>query len=152
MVRRTRERFGVEKRQVTPRLTLAAGTILVALGSGLGAVGFHPAVAVEDADEVKNPHEGDPAAIAKGEELFAERCSFCHGGHGKGGKGPALTAGHFKRGGTDMTLFSTIVAGRPGTQMGAFGMTLSADDVWDIIAFLRDETKKRAAAGELTSQ
>jgi hypothetical protein len=42
-----------------------------------------------------------------------------------------------------MTLFSTIVAGRPGTQMGAFGMTLSADDVWDIIAFLRDETKAR---------
>jgi hypothetical protein len=41
----------------------------------------------------------------------------------------------------------TLVAElRPGV------MTLSTDDVWDIIAFLRDETKKRAAAGELTAQ
>lgn len=152
MVRCTRELFGVENGQVAPRLSLAAATILVALGSGLGFVGFHPAVAAEDADEVKNPHEGDPAAIAKGEELFSERCSFCHGGRGKGGKAPALTAGHFKRSGTDATLFNTIVAGRPGTQMGAFAMTLSADDIWDIIAFLRDETKKRSAAGELSAQ
>jgi mono/diheme cytochrome c family protein len=141
----------VEERQAAPRFVLAAA-ILVALGSGLGVVDLHPAVAADDTGEMKNPHEGDPLAITKGEELFAERCSFCHGGRGKGGKGPALTAGHFKRSGTDMTLFSTIVAGRPGTQMGAFGMTLSADDVWDIIAFLRDETKKRAAAGELSAQ
>jgi mono/diheme cytochrome c family protein len=141
----------VKKRRVAPRFTLTAA-LLVALGSGLGLVGFRPAMAADDTQEMKNPYEGDPAAIAKGEELFSERCSFCHGGRGKGGKGPPLTAGHFKRSGTDTTLFSTIVAGRPGTQMGSFAQTLSADDVWDIIAFLRDETKKRAAAGELTPQ
>jgi mono/diheme cytochrome c family protein len=142
----------VKRRLVALRFMLATATILIALGSEIGFGGFHPAVAADDTTEMKNPHEGDPAAIAKGEELFAERCSFCHGGRGKGGKGPPLTAGHFKRSGTDETLFSTIVAGRPGTQMGAFARTLSADDIWDIIAFLRDETKKRAAAGEFSAQ
>jgi mono/diheme cytochrome c family protein len=141
----------VKQRRTATRFVRTAA-VLVVLGSVLGPVGLRPATAADDTEEIKNPFEGDPAAIAKGEELFSERCSFCHGGRGKGGKGPALTAGHFKRSGTDATLFSTIVAGRPGTQMGAFGMTLSADDVWDIIAFLRDETKKRAATGELTPQ
>jgi mono/diheme cytochrome c family protein len=133
-------------------VTLAAAIILMALGNGFTFGGGHRVVAADDTDELRNPHEGDPAAIAKGEELFSERCSFCHGGRGKGGKAPPLTAGHFKRSGTDATLFSTILAGRPGTQMGAFANTLSADDVWDIIAFLRDETKRRAAAGELSVQ
>jgi hypothetical protein len=32
--------------------------------------------------------------------------------------------------------------------MGAFGGTLSADDIWDIIAYIRDETKKRQEAGD----
>lgn len=115
----------------------------------LGLVGLVPAFAADSGDEVKNPHEGDPAAIAKGSELFGERCVFCHGGHGRGAKGPPLTAGHYKHGGSDNILFGTIVSGRPGTQMGAFGTTLSADDIWDIIAYLRDETRRRKAAGEL---
>jgi mono/diheme cytochrome c family protein len=111
----------------------------------LAFVGISPLLADED---VTNPHEGDPAAIAKGSELFSARCVFCHGGHGRGAKGPALTAGHFKRGGSNLVLFSTIAGGRPGTQMGAFGTTLSADDIWDIIAYLRDETRRRKEAGE----
>jgi mono/diheme cytochrome c family protein len=99
-------------------------------------------------DDIKNPHEGDPEAIAKGYDLFAARCAFCHGGHGMGAKGPALTAGHYKRGGSNLTLFSTIATGRPGTQMGAFGGMLSADEIWDIIAYIRDETRKRQEAGD----
>jgi mono/diheme cytochrome c family protein len=95
-----------------------------------------------------NSHEGDPAAIARGSDLFALRCSFCHGGHGRGAKGPPLTAGHYKHGGSDLVLFSTIVGGRPGTQMGAFGTTLSTDEIWDIIAYLRDETRRRIEAGD----
>lgn len=108
-------------------------------------LGLSPTLAEED---IENPHEGDPAAIARGYDLFAARCSFCHGGHGMGAKGPALTAGHYKRGGSNLTLFSTIATGRPGTQMGAFGGTLSADEIWDIIAYIRDETKKQQEKSE----
>jgi len=113
------------------------------------AAGPLPTVAAEGGDEVKNPHEGDPAAIARGSDLFAARCSFCHGGGGKGAKGPALTSGHYKRGGSDLVLFSTIATGRPGTQMGAFSGTLSADEIWDIIAYIRDQTRKRQESGEI---
>jgi mono/diheme cytochrome c family protein len=127
-----------------PLLRAAAGL------AALVGVAFSPAFA--DDNEQINPHEGDPAAIAKGSDLFAARCAFCHGGHGHGAKGPSLTSGHFKRGGSDMVLFSTIVNGRPGTQMGAFGTTLSADDIWDIIAFLHDETHKRQESGEIPKQ
>src|SRR5690242_5110405 len=111
--------------------------------------GLTPTLAADSEEDTKNPREGDPAAIANGAELYSARCAFCHGGHGRGAKGPALTSGHYKRGGTDLVLFSTIAAGRPGTQMGAFGGTLSADDIWDIIAYLRDETRKRREAGEV---
>jgi cytochrome c len=55
----------------------------------LAFLGLSPSFAGED---VKNPREGDPAAVA---DLFAARCAFCHGGHGMGAKGPALTAGHY---------------------------------------------------------
>ena len=111
----------------------------------LAFLGLSPIFADED---IKNPREGDPAAIARGYDLFAARCAFCHGGHGVGAKGPALTAGHYKRGGSNLTLFSTIATGRPGTQMGAFGGMLSADEIWDIIAYIRDETRKRQEAGD----
>lgn len=108
-----------------------------------------PSLAADNGDEGMNPHAGDPAAIARGADLFAARCAFCHGGQGRGAKGPALTVGHFKRGGSDLVLFSTIATGRPGTQMGAFATTLSADDIWDIIAYLRDVTQKRLESGDV---
>jgi mono/diheme cytochrome c family protein len=124
-------------------LRMATGVFLLALG------GMLPTLAAEGGEDAANPHEGDPAAIAKGSDLYAARCAFCHGGHGKGAKGPALTSGHYKRGGSDLVLFSTIATGRPGTQMGAFGGMLSADDIWDIIAYIRDETRKRQESGEM---
>ncbi len=138
-----------------PRMFTAGSLVRAASALALGAclwigAGHWVSAFADDTEELKNPVENNPEAIAKGEELFSERCSFCHGGHGRGAKGPPLTAGHYKRGGADATLFGTIMAGRPGTQMGAFGLTLSQDDVWDIIAYLRDETKKRQAAGELS--
>src|SRR5947209_502718 len=110
---------------VKPRARATAGLLHTALGVALIALaGLWSGQPAQAGEDVTNPHEGDPAAIAKGSDLFAARCSFCHGGHGKGAKGPALTSGHYKRGGSDLVLFSTIATGRPGTQMGAFGGTL----------------------------
>ena len=39
------------------------------------------------------------------------------------------------------------INGRP-TQMGGFSRTLSDDDIWSIIAYLRNEYKDRVARGE----
>ena len=90
----------------------------------------------------------DASAIARGKERFGERCGFCHGGGGKGGKGPCLICGHFKRGGKSSNIYTNIAAGVPGTAMGAFGTTLSQEEILSIIAFLRDGTKKHQAEAQ----
>ena len=103
-------------------------------------------------NDMINPFEGDPEAIAVGYERFNQRCSYCHGMRGIGAKGPPLTRGYYKvSGGTNMNLYSTIAAGltingKP-TQMGAFGATISDEDIWKIIAYMRQEYKDRKAAG-----
>ena len=103
-------------------------------------------------DDVENPFEGDPQAIAEGYERFNSRCSYCHGMRGIGAKGPPLTRGYFKKsGGLNINLYSVIasglqVNGQP-TQMGAFSRTLSDEEIWKIIAYMRQEYKDRKAAG-----
>jgi mono/diheme cytochrome c family protein len=103
-------------------------------------------------DDMVNPFEGDAEAIAAGYERFNSRCSYCHGMRGIGAKGPPLTRGYFKKsGGTNINLYSTIASGltingQP-TQMGAFSRTISDDDIWRIIAYMRQEYKDRKAAG-----
>jgi mono/diheme cytochrome c family protein len=103
-------------------------------------------------DDMVNPFEGDAEAIAAGYERFNSRCSYCHGMRGIGAKGPPLTRGYFKKsGGTNINLYSTIASGltingQP-TQMGAFSRTIDDDDIWRIIAYMRQEYKDRKAAG-----
>jgi mono/diheme cytochrome c family protein len=92
---------------------------------------------------------GDPVAVAAGKERFAERCAFCHGGQGRGGKGPCLTCGRFKYGGRASQLYANIAGGVQGTQMGAFESSLTRDEILNIIAYLRVQTDVRREAGEL---
>jgi mono/diheme cytochrome c family protein len=92
---------------------------------------------------------GDPVAVAAGKERFAERCAFCHGGQGRGGKGPCLTCGRFKYGGRASQLYANIAGGVQGTQMGAFESSLAREEILNIIAYLRVQTDVRREAGEL---
>ena len=103
-------------------------------------------------DDLENPFEGNAEAIVEGYERFNQRCSYCHGMRGVGAKGPPLTRGYYKKsGGLNINLYSVIasglqVNGQP-TQMGAFSRTLSDEDIWKIIAYMRQEYKDRKAAG-----
>lgn len=104
-------------------------------------------------EDIENPLEGDPAAIEHGRERYGARCGFCHGSRGLGAKGPCLSCDKFKKGGgRNLDVYSVIAGGltfngQP-TQMGGFSRTLSDDDIWSIIAYLRQEYKNRVAAGE----
>jgi mono/diheme cytochrome c family protein len=95
-----------------------------------------------------NPLAGDSAAAAKGEELFGRNCQQCHNSRGKGGKGPQLVRGAWGPGGanSDNYMYGIIAGGRPGTQMGAFSLSLSQEEIWQIVTFLRAEAKRVAAA------
>lgn len=71
----------------------------------------------------------------KGASLFVEKCSACHGDTAKGGRGPDLTTGQWKHGGTDSELVRNIAKGIPGTQMPPIPM--SDADARTIVAYLR---------------
>lgn len=95
----------------------------------------------------------DAKVVEKGKGMYAQRCSFCHGGDGHGGKGPCLSCGVFKfTGNTNSEIYATIAVGVPkniGGTMGAFGTTMSMEEIQSVLTFLRWEEKRRIAAGEI---
>ena len=129
---------------VAVALALAAGLFLAA-----------PAVAQHKMNE--NDMElptNDAKVVEFGKEKFAQRCAFCHGGGGKGGKGPCLTCGRFPySGNTNTGIYTTIAVGvtnrSMGGTMGAFGTTMSGEEIMAVIAFLRVEEKRRIESGEV---
>ena len=96
------------------------------------------------ADVLLNPHENDPTAIAAGQQIYATRCSTCHGLSGKG-DGPASVA--FDPRPTDSTdpspwAFSTagtrhwiVQNGVKGTGMASVGLT--DDEAWQVLAYVK---------------
>jgi alcohol dehydrogenase (cytochrome c) len=70
-----------------------------------------------------------------GQRLFVSKCSACHGNTGKGGRGPDLTTGDWKHGGSDEDLLRNITKGIAGTQMPAFPMADA--DASALVAHLR---------------
>lgn len=100
------------------------------------------------AQERTNPFAGDAQAARSGEDLFGRNCQQCHNSRGKGGKGPQLLRGAWGPGGanSDAFMFQTITNGRPNTQMGGFGGSLSETEIWQIVTFLRAESQRAKAA------
>jgi len=113
--------------------------------------------------DTPNPKGGDPAAVARGKQLFdGNGCGACHGDEAGGQEGiaPSLVdeemlgvkgdlpdAAYFLmiKGGSD----AKKALGRPGLADGgmqAFGGELSDDDIWSIVAWLR--AQKAHEAGE----
>ena len=90
--------------------------------------------------------EGD---IAAGKVLFQKSCTACHGGNAQGGRGPDLTSGRWRSGGSDAELTRNIIRGIPGTEMPAFPMTQREAE--QIVAYLRSlgsAAPERAPAGD----
>ena len=90
----------------------------------------------------------DEATIALGKERYSAKCGgFCHRAGGKGGRAPCIVCGRFKRGGTNAEIAKNIAEGIKGTPMGAFGEVYSRDEIIAIVAYMRDEQKKKEAEG-----
>jgi len=121
------------------RLTLMSVLLAATVGS---AQAFGPGEAAG------NPVASDPTAAGKGEELFGRNCQQCHNSRGMGGKSPQLVRGAWGPGGanSDAYMFDIISNGRAGTQMGGFGLSLKQEEIWQIIAFLRQEALRVKAA------
>ena len=122
------------------RWGLTAGSLGALLCAGMLGLIFSMPVTVA-AQDFTNPMHGNLEAIEKGYKLFHRYCSICHGTRGKGAKGPSLQDEVWIWGGSDTDVFTTIVAGRPGTPMGAFGGRVQPMDIWSMIAYIRTEYK-----------
>jgi cytochrome c oxidase cbb3-type subunit 3 len=126
------------------------------LPSGFFVLAFVLFVPVVISAQEKNPFAGDAKVAKLGESQFRINCAFCHGlGARGGGRGPDLTRAQKKHGNTDEELYHTINEGVPGTAMPANGTTgqgvgMTAEEVWEVISYIRSVEKKTAVTGNAT--
>jgi putative heme-binding domain-containing protein len=79
----------------------------------------------------------EKAALAEGQALFRGLCSGCHGGLGRGGKGPDLTDNRWLHGDKDADIARVIQNGVPGTTMKKLGESLKEQQIARIISYVR---------------
>ncbi len=78
-----------------------------------------------------NPFLGQPEAISAGRDVYQRKCLVCH--QSAGAREPNLFATKL----SDQRFLETVIKGRKGTQMPAFGQRLSLDEVWQVQAFVK---------------
>jgi cytochrome c oxidase cbb3-type subunit 2 len=100
-----------------------------------------------------NPLAGNAGAIAKGKQIYADRCAQCHGDALEGGIGPSLADKEFLYAPGDVadgSYFRLIAGGsevgelegrKPHGDMPAFAGELGKDDIWSVVAFIRSAQK-----------
>jgi cytochrome c5/cytochrome c551/c552 len=107
-----------------------AQQLLKAPGSGLIIIGGA-------AGAIKNPYEGDKAAIAQGEALFNSMgCVGCHAPEAGGGRGPPLSDLAWIYGDEPADLYLTISRGRPNG-MPSYGNALTPQAIWQLAAYIK---------------
>ena len=92
------------------------------------------------ADDVRPPPEPSPeqvAALQEGKALYRGLCSGCHGGSGRGGKGPNLTDDRWLHGDKDEDIARVIQNGVPKTTMKKLGESLKEEQIAKIIGYVR---------------
>ena len=124
-----------------------AGYGFPATGGGEPVKGGEPSLqptSAAPADAVAAPSGGATASsrirgtdesIALGEQVYRARCSGCHQASGGAGKElfrTTLPPSRFKE---------TVMQGREGTTMPAFGALLSTDEIWAVFEFLLSRDK-----------
>jgi mono/diheme cytochrome c family protein len=104
--------------------------------AGRGGRGAAPAGGGGFANAYPQHAPGDPAAIARGRQLFGVNCSFCHGSDARGGEGgPNLLRSHLVMDDQNGEAIAVVVQnGRPDRGMPKFDLT--NENVSDIAAFI----------------
>jgi len=118
--------------------------------SGKPATPAYQPVPVAAARQV-NPVKATPESIAAGKKVYTYDCALCHGdtGNGKGDasremKVPDLTDPAALKDRTDGELFYRIKTGHG--DMPPEGDRAKADQMWDMVNYIRSLAKKPAAA------
>jgi len=107
---------------------LSAAALAFCLLAAL-AVTWHRSGSADEA--LTDPFLDQPDAIAAGKDIYRSKCYVCH--HSAGARGPNLFATKL----SDERFLETVINGRKGTQMPAWRLRLSPDDVWQVHAFVK---------------
>jgi cytochrome c oxidase cbb3-type subunit III len=86
--------------------------------------------------------------VARGADVFAARCTGCHGNNAAGQIGPNLTDNYQIHGATRMDIFGTISGGAPGTAMIAWAETLKPTELIAVATFVSSLRGKNVAGKE----
>jgi mono/diheme cytochrome c family protein len=122
-----------------------------AFGVLVAAVGLTAGPAQDSRnDSLKNPVPGSPESVAAGQQIYMRRCASCHGRNGQGGPGndlipaaPGLVGDRWEHGSSDGALFANIKNGiAPDFNMVPFKDTLTDDEIWSVVNYLRSIAKK----------
>ncbi|MBX3332009.1 MAG: cytochrome c [Nitrospira sp.] len=111
--------------------------VLCVLSASLLGLGFSN-IGVKDLTAL--PKGGDSVS---GREIYVNTCIRCHGIDGKGTLGiklvppPADLTSSAVQDRLDGTLFRRIHEGKPNTAMGAWKHSLSDEEIWDVLAYVR---------------
>ena len=98
-----------------------------------------PLEAVADRSLKGNPFAKSPQAVVQGKKLYMKNgCPGCHGVGGGGGMGKPLIDDVWRFGSDDATLFK-LIRGQIADQTmpKTFGATLTEDEVWKILTYVR---------------
>ena len=93
--------------------------------------GLSPLEVANAEEGLSNPFLGHPDAISAGRDIYRSKCLVCH--QSAGARGPNI----FNTKLSDEQFLETVIKGRKGTQMPAFGLRLSPDEVWQVHAFVK---------------
>lgn len=90
--------------------------------------------------------EVTPEKAAAGAKLF-QLCTPCHGTEGKqrAPRAALLTSKTFLEAASDKMLIETMTKGRPGTAMTAWANVLKPEQMEQVVAYLRTQTKTEPA-------
>jgi mono/diheme cytochrome c family protein len=84
----------------------------------------------------------DPQAMGRASQLFRAVCTgYCHSTQPAADRvAPNLFDCEWTHGSSDDEIFRTIYVGVPDTQMQGFGERLPQEDLWKLVAFLRQKS------------
>lgn len=126
------------------------GTPMAGYGQALGG----PLSDGDIADLIQFYRQGGPPPVAlptpvggvaaRGAPMYAAMCQRCHGDETTRVSAPHLANPTFLALASDGYLAHAIAAGRPGTPMDAYGPMFSAEQIADLVAFLRSRATRPA--------
>jgi mono/diheme cytochrome c family protein len=144
--------LAIERRRRSPRgtavvalrLILVAGAVVTGIGVASRAAAEATNAPPASAAAASNPIAATADSVARGRDLYLANCAACHG---LTGTGDGLTAAGMLPGPGDLRLTVPrrsdgglayiIASGTVATRMPSFSATLSGNDRWDLVNYLR---------------